>query len=156
MTASISLITAVYNRQRYLAETIASILSQTYPHFELLIWDDGSTDNSLAIARHYANQDDRIRIIAAPHQGIAPALKGAIASTTAPYLGWVDSDDLLAPTALEQTIAILDTHPDIGMVYTDYQVIDADGTDRGPGQRCTIPYTKDQLCSLMLAGESNL
>ncbi|UBF30098.1 glycosyltransferase (plasmid) [Kovacikia minuta CCNUW1] len=145
MPSSISLVTTVYNRQRYLAEMIESILSQTYPYFELLIWDDGSTDDSLAIAQHYATQDGRIRVITAPHQGIAPALKGAIAATTAPYLGWVDSDDLLAPTALEQTIAILDTRPDIGMVYTNYQVIDADGRDRGLGQRCAIPYTKDQL-----------
>lgn len=110
-----------------------------------MLWDDGSTDGSLAIARHYATKDDRLRVIAAPHQGLAPALRCAIAATTGTSLGWVDSDDLLAPTALEQTAAILDTHPDVGMVYTNYQVIDATGRDHGLGQRCHIPYTKDSV-----------
>ncbi|WP_315889736.1 glycosyltransferase family 2 protein [Kovacikia minuta] len=83
----ISLIVTVFNRADYLPLTLDSILTQTSPDFELLIWDDGSTDNSLAIAQDYAHRDSRIRVIAAPHQGIAPSLKGAIASTTFPYLG---------------------------------------------------------------------
>lgn len=145
MSAPISLVTTVYNRQQYLAATIESILAQTHRDFEYVLWDDGSTDESVAIAQHYAEKDDRLRVIAAPHQGIAPALRSAIAATRGTYLGWVDSDDLLAPTALEQTTAILDAHPDIGMVYTNYRVIDAQGQDHGLGKRCQIPYTKDQL-----------
>lgn len=100
----VSLLILCYNRDRYLAEAIESVLSQTYPHFELLIWDDGSTADSFNIAHSYAQRDNRIRVHAAPHQGIAPAIKAAIAHTTAPYLGWVDSDDRIAPTALEETI----------------------------------------------------
>ncbi|MEP1062231.1 MULTISPECIES: glycosyltransferase [Cyanophyceae] len=137
--------TTIYNRQQYLAATIESILAQTHRDFEYVLWDDGSTDDSLAIAQHYAAQDDRLRVVAAPHQGLAPALKAAIAATTGTYLGWVDSDDLLAPTALAQTAALLDTRPDIGMVYTDYHVINAQGQDQGLSKRCQIPYTKDQL-----------
>jgi len=87
------LVITSYNRDRYLAKAIESVLAQTYPHFELLIWDDRSTDASLDIACYYAQQDPRICVHAAPHHGIAPAIKAAIAHTTAPYLGWVDSDD---------------------------------------------------------------
>jgi predicted O-methyltransferase YrrM len=111
----------------------------------LLIWDDGSTDDSVEIAQHYVAQDKRIRVIAAPHQGRAPALKAAIAATSGTYLGWVDSDDLLAQTALADTAAILDQQPDIGMVYTDYIVIDENDQVKGYGNLCQIPYSKDKL-----------
>jgi glycosyltransferase involved in cell wall biosynthesis len=145
MPASISLLIPCYNCDRYLTEAIESVLAQTYPYFELLIWDDGSTDTSLEIAHRYAQRDCRIRVHAATHQGIAPALKAAINQTTAPYLGWLDSDDRLALTALEETIAILDAQLDVGMVYTQYEVIDARGNSRGLGDRCRIPYSKERL-----------
>jgi glycosyltransferase involved in cell wall biosynthesis len=58
MTATVFLLISVFNCDRYLAEAVESVLTQTYPHFELLIWDDGSTDASLDIAHHYAQRDD--------------------------------------------------------------------------------------------------
>jgi glycosyltransferase involved in cell wall biosynthesis len=66
MTSLISIITTTYNREKYLSASIESILAQTYPNFELIIWDDGSTDSSLTIAGKYAQQDARIQVIAAP------------------------------------------------------------------------------------------
>ncbi|WP_416670984.1 glycosyltransferase [Egbenema bharatensis] len=145
MAPTVSLIITSYNRSVYLAAAIESVLKQTYTDFELLLWDDGSTDLSPHIARYYALQDSRIRVKTAPHQGVAPTLKAAIAATTGQYLGWVDSDDLLAPIALEQTVAVLNTYPHVGMVYTNYRVIDAQGRDRGLGKRCHIPYSPDKL-----------
>ena len=145
VTARVSLIITVYNRERYLPATIESVLSQTDPDFELLIWDDGSSDNSVAIAQHYANQDSRIQVVAAPHQGRAPALKAAVAATTGTYLGFVDSDDLLAETALQDTVAILDQKPHIGLVYTDYVVMDANGVVREYGPLCQTPYSKERI-----------
>lgn len=145
MNPPISLVVPVYNRAVFLTHTLDSIIAQTHSDFELLIWDDGSTDTSVEIATHYAQQDKRIRVIAAAHQGQTLSLKGAISQTTAPYVGWVDSDDLLAPTALEDIIAILNTHPQVGLVYTDYEVIDEQGTSRGKGSRCQIPYSKERL-----------
>jgi len=143
--SSISLITTTYNRAAYLPFTLDSILAQTYPHFELLLWDDGSSDHTLTIAHQYAQRDSRIRVIAAEHQGFPRAIKGAIAATTAPYFGWVDSDDLLAPTALAATVAILDAQPHTGLVYTNHLLIDADGHDLGLGRQCRLPYDKDRL-----------
>lgn len=145
MSALVSIVICAYNRQTLLAAAIESVLAQTYPVFELLVWDDGSTDASLAVAQHYAQRDSRVRVVAAPHQGFTCSLKAAISETTAPYLGWVDSDDLLAPTALEKTVAVLDANPAVGMVYTDYLVIDEEGRNHGLGSRCRIPYSKDRL-----------
>ncbi len=143
--AAISIIMTVFNRERYLERAVESVLAQTRRDFELLIWDDGSTDRSVEIARDYAKLDDRVRVTAYEHRGRTPALKAAIAETSGDYLGWVDSNDLLAPTALEETAAVLDAEPDVGLVYTDYVVIDESGRARGYGRRCRIPYSRDRL-----------
>lgn len=145
MSAKISLILNSYNPSRYLQTAITSILNQTYCDFELLIWDDGSTDDSLEIARSLAASDERVRVVAAPHQGRGRALRDAIEATEGQYLAWIDRDDVLAPTALERTAAILDDNPEIGVVYTDYLDIDADGNILGLGDRCQIPYSRDRL-----------
>lgn len=145
MAATTSLVMTVYNRERYLGEVIESVLAQTYGDFELLVWDDGSTDASADIARSYAKRDARVRVVAAEHQGRAPALKAAHELATGKYIGWVDSDDKLASMALEETAAILDARPEIGLVYTDYLVIDEQDNVRGLGQRCSIPYSFDRL-----------
>jgi len=142
---TVSLVMTVYNRERFLAEAIESVLAQTFPDFELAIWDDGSTDSSLDIARSFAKKDNRIRLIEAEHKGRVNSLASAIAESSAPYLGWVDSDDLLTPTAVEETSAVLSAHPEVGLVYTDYIVIDEDGKAKGYGRRCRIPYSKERL-----------
>jgi filamentous hemagglutinin family protein len=145
MAPSISIVILSYNRERYLRDTIESVLAQTYTDFELMIWDDGSTDRSAAIAQHYARQDARIRVVAAAHQGKTVARKASIAATTGEYLGWVDSDDLLAPTALEKTAAVLTAQPAVGMVYSDYWAMDDRAQVRGYGRRCAIPYSSERL-----------
>ncbi|MTJ07615.1 CHAT domain-containing protein [Anabaena sp. UHCC 0204] len=145
MLPAISLVITAYNRDRYLAATIESILTQTRGDFELLIWDDGSTDSSVEIAREYAKRDQRVRVIVAKHLGRGLALKLAISQTTAPYIAWVDSDDLLAPTALSETAAVLDKKPDIGWVYTDYLDINEKDTILSYGYRCLFPYNREEL-----------
>lgn len=141
----ISLILTVYNRDHYLSAAIHSILQQTYADFELLIWDDGSTDRSVAIAKQYAQIDSRIRVIVAEHQGRVLALNAAHAEINGSYVGWVDSDDCLVPTALEATATILDANPAIGMVYSNYWVINRAGQIKGLGRQCRIPYSADRL-----------
>lgn len=145
MPNTISLAMTVYNRQNYLAQAVDSILAQTYPHWQLTIWDDGSTDTSAHIGCQYALSDDRIQFVPAPHQGSQHALCAALADANSQYIGWVDSDDLLAPAALAATVEILDRSPDVGMVYTDHLIIDAENRVKGLGHRCQIPYSKDRL-----------
>jgi glycosyltransferase involved in cell wall biosynthesis len=144
-TIPISVITTVYNRDRYLAKMIDSVLSQTYKDFELLIWDDGSTDNSLAIAHDYAARDSRVRVVAAEHMGRGEALRAAVADSRGGYFGLVDSDDFLANTALEATAAVLDAKPEVGLVYTEYMTMDAQGRVGQKGKRCQIPYSPERM-----------
>ncbi|XHX77981.1 MAG: CHAT domain-containing protein [Stenomitos frigidus ULC029] len=145
MTPLISLVMTTYNRERYVGAAIESVLQQTFTDFELLLWDDGSNDRSVTIADSFARRDRRVRVVVAAHRGRVAALQAAIAHTTGTYLGWVDSDDLLAPTALEQTVQTLNEQPQAGMVYTDYLDMDEQGVVIQYGQRCGIPYSKERL-----------
>ncbi|MBD1837946.1 CHAT domain-containing protein [Coleofasciculus sp. FACHB-64] len=145
MFVPISLVITAYNRELYLAATIESILAQTRQDFELLVWDDGSTDRTVEIARDYEARDRRVRVVAAEHQGRVSALQAAIAQTTGTYIGLVDSDDLLAPTAVQETATVLEANPEVGFVYTDYIDIDQSGKVIDYGKRCRIPYSKERL-----------
>jgi glycosyltransferase involved in cell wall biosynthesis len=141
----VSIVMAVYNQERYLAQAIASVIGQTYTNFELIIWNDGSSDRSLEIAQEYAAQNQKIRVIDAPHQGAAASLKGAYAAAKGIYLGQVDSDDILNWRALEQTVPILEAYPAVGMVYTNHLVINAGGKVMKLGDRCSIPYSPERM-----------
>jgi glycosyltransferase involved in cell wall biosynthesis len=146
MTSQVFLVMTVYNRQNYLPQALESILGQTYPYWQLTIWDDGSIDDSVAIARKYAQQDPRIHFVPAPHTGRQHALKSAIAShTNYDYLAWIDSDDYIAPETLANTVAVLDQHLQAGMVYTNHWIVDEQGKMLGLGARCQIPYSSNRL-----------
>lgn len=139
----VSIIITIYNQEEYVAKAIHSVLVQTYPNFELIIWDDGSTDKSLEIAKSF--NDNRIRLFAKDHLGHATALQMANKEAKGEYIGWVDSDDILEPDALSETASMLDQHSEVGMVYTDYLIIDEDDRPRGYGKRSRIPYSKERL-----------
>jgi glycosyltransferase involved in cell wall biosynthesis len=142
---AISLIIAAYNRAAFVGKTIESVLNQSRGDFELVVWDDGSTDDTFDVARDAARGDPRVRVMQGANQGAADAINSAARHVSAPYFGWIDSDDFLANTALEETSASLDARPEIGVVYTNYLVIDPAGNVQGEGSRCKVPYSKDRL-----------
>src|SRR4051794_22807260 len=104
-TPAISVLICAYNRAKFISAAIGSVLRQTRTDFELLVWDDGSTDDTVAVARKAAGDDPRVRIMGAPNVGFTRACNLAVKHLTAPYLGWVDSDDAIVPTALADTSA---------------------------------------------------
>ncbi len=143
---AISLIMPTFNRAPFIAAAIGSILRQTERDFELIVWDDGSTDDTGEVARHAAGDDPRVRVMRSEtNGGISVSINAAARFITGNYMGWVDSDDGLAPTALSETRAVLDANPNVGMVYTDYLVMDESGRVTGQGTRTKIPYSKDRL-----------
>lgn len=93
----ISIITPVYNTERYLAQCIESILSQTFTDWELILVDDGSTDMSGKICDEYAMRDQRIRVIHKSNSGVADSRNMAIAEAKGNLLGFVDADDWIEP-----------------------------------------------------------
>jgi len=114
--ALVSVITPAFNAGPYLAETIESCLGQTYRHFELLIVDDGSTDDTAEIAAHYAAVDPRVRIFRIPNRGVAAARNVAIEGSRGTLFALLDSDDRWTPTFLEQLVGVLHRCPEADVV----------------------------------------
>lgn len=92
---TLSIVTPVYNVAPYLPATIESILNQTFKDFELILIDDGSTDGSDKICLHYANLDNRVRVIRQTNQGVSAARNRGIEASAGELVGFVDSDDLI-------------------------------------------------------------
>ncbi|MGB3545815.1 MAG: glycosyltransferase family 2 protein [Saprospiraceae bacterium] len=113
----VSVVMPVYNGAAYLREAIDSILNQTFRNFELLVIDDGSTDNSLEIIESYT--DPRIRLLRNPgNWGVAFTRNVGLREARGNYLAWCDCDDVSLPTRLEKQVAWLDAHPHIGACGT--------------------------------------
>jgi glycosyltransferase involved in cell wall biosynthesis len=105
---TVSIITPAYNASAFLSQTVASALAQTWCDFEVLIVDDGSSDDTLNIARSWERTDPRIRVFTRPHNGGPSAARNtAIAQARGEYFALLDSDDLWHPTFLENQLAVL-------------------------------------------------
>ncbi len=118
----VSIITSTYNRANYLRGAMDSILAQTYADWELILVNDGSTDNTDEIALSYAERDKRIQYIRQANTGNNVARNNALAKATGEYVTFLDDDDLWLPNKLEVQVAFMDSHPDVGMSYTQIQI----------------------------------
>lgn len=123
----ISVLMSVYNAERYVAEAIQSILTQTEGRFEFLIVNDGSTDASPSILDRYAKQDSRIRVIHQSNQGLIASLNTLLAQARAPLVARMDSDDVSRPERFAVQLAHMQAHPDIAVLGTNTDELDADG-----------------------------
>ena len=110
----ISVITAAYNGAAYIAEAIDSVLAQTHPDWEQIIVDDGSTDDTVAIAGRYASQYPRIRLVRQENRGAAAARNSGLAmiSADSALVTFLDQDDRWAPNALTDMIDALERAPE--------------------------------------------
>lgn len=106
----LSVIVPVYNVEPYLKQCIESIIHQTYTYLEIILVDDGSTDNSGAICDTYANQDSRIKVIHQHNGGLSAARNRGIDEATGEYIAFVDSDDFLDLTMYSVLIDALEQH----------------------------------------------
>ncbi len=104
----ISVIVPVYNVSRYLAECLESIIGQTFRDIEIIVVDDGSTDGCDVICEEYGRQDSRIRILHKPNGGLVRARKDGFRLSTGEYVTYVDGDDWIEPTMLEQLYLLLE------------------------------------------------
>ncbi len=123
----ISVVMPVYNAQKFLAEAIESILHQTYPHFEFIIINDGSTDESTDIIQQYAQQDKRIFVISQENRGIAEALNNGIRNSKGQYIARMDADDISLQERLITQLSFLEKHPNIDVLGCDFLIIDKHG-----------------------------
>jgi len=141
---TVSIFMPVYNGQKYLAETVESILGQSYKNFELIITDDGSTDGTLEIARAYRQRDNRIKVVSLPHKGEVQARNEALrhVNPDSQYLLNHDGDDISLPTKLERLVEYLEEHPEIGIVGCFGEYFDDVGNCEG---RPAIEYEPKRI-----------
>lgn len=126
---TVSVLMPIYNAATYLKEAIDSILNQTLVDFELIIIDDGSTDDSLLILKNFAEQDDRIQLLSRGNKGISPTRNELIKLARGQYIAWMDSDDISLPNRLEIMINWLKVHNDYVAVGSKALLIDSEGND---------------------------
>jgi glycosyltransferase involved in cell wall biosynthesis len=141
---AISVALSVYNGAAYLAPAIESVLTQTFADFEFLVLDDGSDDETRAIAEGYAARDSRIRVISRENRGLVASLNQLFGEARAPLVARFDADDLCRPERFARQIAFLQAHPDHGLVGSATLYIDASG---GPAANPQIerPTTHEEF-----------
>jgi glycosyltransferase involved in cell wall biosynthesis len=131
---SVSVVMPTYNADRYLGQAIDSILSQTHQAFELLVVDDGSTDDTPGLLASYAESDPRVRVISQSNQGVSAALNRGIADASAAWVAIMHSDDVALSGRIERQLRAAAEMPDVVAWGTYAFHIGANGKRLGLGQ----------------------
>jgi len=134
----ISLLIPSYNHARYIAQALDSVFSQTLCPDEVIVVDDGSTDDTLEVLRSFA---DRVRIVARPHRGIGETYNDALREARGELVAFLESDDVLEPAYLEYCVRFLERNRQFSWVSAARRIVDGQGrlTDRIAGKRTPGP-----------------
>ena len=117
-----SVIIPLYNKALYVRKALESVCAQTYRDYELIVINDGSTDNSAIVADEYLKATDSIdyKIINQPNAGVSAARNTGVAASTGDYVAFLDADDWWEPTYLERMAQLIDDYPDAGLYASNY------------------------------------
>lgn len=126
-TPLISVLIANYNYARYLGEAIESALNQTYPHVEIVVCDDGSTDNSCEVIEAYVQRDTRLKLVRKRNGGVSSALNVAYQQSSGQIICLLDADDVLMPNKVEKILEAFKSDPKCGFVIHNVMQIDSQG-----------------------------
>jgi glycosyltransferase involved in cell wall biosynthesis len=139
-TPRVSVVLPVRNGGGYLHAAVASILGQTLADLELVVIDDGSTDDSRAVVRAFG--DERIRLVEQEPRGLVASLNHGLELARAPLVARMDADDVSLPERLARQAALLDARPGVGLVCPSFRVVDAAGAELG---RTLLPLRDHEL-----------
>ncbi len=120
-----SVIMASFNYEAFIGEAIASVIAQTCPDWELIVWDDGSSDNSLAVIQSYIERDSRVKLYTHPgnvNLGLIATVTGALAECRGEIVAFLESDDKFAPDNLARKLAVFDRYPGVGVVSNQVEL----------------------------------
>lgn len=123
---SVSIVLPNFNHGDFIESAIQSVLAQDYENLELIVVDDGSTDNSIEILKKYESKA-RFRVIFSKHAGISSALNIGFANARGNLFSWTSADNLMARGAVSFMVRALADNPEYGMVHSDYQIMDEKG-----------------------------
>lgn len=152
MNELVSIITPSYNSARFIETTIESILVQSYVHWELLITDDCSTDDSVAIISKYVTKDDRIKLfVQKTNQGAAAARNNSLEHVTGKYIAFLDSDDAWKPNKLERQIRFMQ-EKGYAFSFSHYELMDENGKLLGKVIKTPISVTYQEYLRNTIIG----
>lgn len=144
----VSVVLAAYNADRFISQTLESVLSQTYGNLEVIVVDDGSTDRTREIADQYARSDSRVRAFSQSNRGPCEARNFGIGHARGEYIASIDADDIWHPEKLQQQVEVFSENPsNIGLVYTWSAYMDENGSFTGGG--CTSVEEGDVYVKLL-------
>jgi len=121
--ALVSVIIPAYNAEKYIEETIRSVLAQTHSYLEIIVVDDGSTDKTPKLVETICKDDTRIQLIKQKNSGVSAARNKGFSISNGSYIAYLDADDLWAPNFLELTLLKFSSDISLGLVHSDYQVL---------------------------------
>lgn len=126
--SKVSVVICVYNQQNFIRDTLNSVLGQTYKNLEIIVSDDGSTDDTPNIIREYEKQypDKIVAVFSTINTGIPANINRGLARRTGEYTAWLDGDDLMLPTKIEKQVALLKKFPEATGCYHDVEVFDSE------------------------------
>lgn len=126
---TVSIITPAFNSARTIARACESVRAQSYPHWEHIIVDDGSTDRTGAILRQIAAVDPRVRFLTTTNRGQSAALNAGVAMARSPHIAFLDGDDEYLPNHLAEHIHFMQQHPSVDLVWGGVEVITNEAED---------------------------
>jgi len=142
----VSVIIATYNMGGYLTQAVESVLAQSYPELELLIVDDGSTDDTPDIVRQWQS-DPRVRVLRQPNAGQARAKNAGVRLSRGAFVAFLDADDVWLPDKLASQMPLFEGRPDVGVVYSEYEKMDGAGR---PLPRAPSPLHRGRVSGALL------
>jgi glycosyltransferase involved in cell wall biosynthesis len=149
----VSVVMTVWNGEKYLAETLDSLVAQTLRDFELVVIDDGSTDSTCAIIESYA--DPRFRLVRQPHAGVFVQANLGVSLARSSYVARLDADDIALPERLQRQADMLDAHPEAVMCYTNYRIFGENMYgDAAPGHKPAYFFRDTALGALQMCFRS--
>jgi glycosyltransferase involved in cell wall biosynthesis len=150
----VSVLTANYNYAQYIGEAIESVQKQTYADWEMIICDDGSTDNSCEVVKSYMERDSRIKLVRKRNGGHASALNAACAASRGQVICFLDADDLFYPEKLERVVQAYRDHPQCGFVM--HRILRADRKGRPKGYRPVLLPLPQGWCGPAIVADATL
>jgi glycosyltransferase involved in cell wall biosynthesis len=151
---AVTVLIPTYNRSRYVGHAIRSVLQQTFRDLELLVLDDGSTDDTEEVVR--AIDDPRVRYVRCPHRGISATLNTGVRLARGRYVARLDSDDEWLPDSLARETAVLNEQLDVGLVYGRAQAMDAAGRPLPSTRGYALRYPADSFRSMLVDDSTNI
>jgi len=149
ITVDVSVVIPAYNAGKYIVDCLDSVISQTVTPKEIIVVNDGSTDETRTIVQKYENKFDNIKCISKKNAGLSEARNTGIQEASSEFIAFLDSDDMWLPEKLEKQLKLFDiANNKLGLIYSAYKLCDQDG--QAYQGNITAPYVKGDILSHLI------